>query len=218
MWSTQISPGATRAAPSTVWLAISRSLHFLTLSLAGFSYPFSLTVSQKLANELGLDSKCLEKYACSNPSLTRSHIDLIPKFITQEVKDQNRESQRRSRARRLELINDLKNQVEEYQRRGATASLEMQRLAQAVTHENQRLRSLLSERGVSQEEIQCYLSASSAPQFKLSDALYPSEPGSLRKTIGQLPQLTTAHFQRPQVSLSILCIAGNNSSRRLDNC
>ncbi|OTA05234.1 hypothetical protein A9Z42_0058900 [Trichoderma parareesei] len=102
------------------------------------------------------------------------------KFITQEVKDQNRESQRRSRARRLELINDLKNQVEEYQRRGATASLEMQRLAQAVTHENQRLRSLLSERGVSQEEIQRYLSASSAPQFKLSDALYPSEPGSLR--------------------------------------
>lgn len=116
----------------------------------------------------------------SNLPLTRSHVDMIPKFITQEVKDQNRESQRRSRARRLELINDLKNQVQEYQRRGASASLEMQRLAQAVTHENQRLRSLLSERGVSQEEVQRYLSASSAPQFKLSDALYPYEPGSLR--------------------------------------
>ncbi|KAL7807605.1 hypothetical protein V8C26DRAFT_423808 [Trichoderma gracile] len=102
------------------------------------------------------------------------------KFITQEVKDQNRESQRRSRARRAELINDLKSQVQEYQRRGASASLEMQRLAQAVTRENQRLRSLLSERGVSQEEVQHYLSSSPATQVKASDALYLYEPGSLR--------------------------------------
>ncbi|KAL7803518.1 hypothetical protein V8C44DRAFT_274452 [Trichoderma aethiopicum] len=102
------------------------------------------------------------------------------KFITQEVKDQNRESQRRSRARRLELINDLKNQVQEYQRRGASASVEMQRLAQAVTHENQRLRSLLSERGVSQEEIQRYLASSPASQLEASDALHLYETGSLR--------------------------------------
>ncbi|KAH0491024.1 hypothetical protein TgHK011_002470 [Trichoderma gracile] len=102
------------------------------------------------------------------------------KFITQEVKDQNRESQRRSRARRAELINDLKSQVQEYQRRGASASLEMQRLAQAVTRDNQRLRSLLSERGVSQDEVQRYLSSSPAAQVKASDALYLYEPGSLR--------------------------------------
>ncbi|PTB66788.1 hypothetical protein BBK36DRAFT_1198421, partial [Trichoderma citrinoviride] len=99
---------------------------------------------------------------------------------TQQVKDQNRESQRRSRARRLELINDLKNQVQDYQRRGASASLEMQRLAQAVTHENQRLRSLLSERGVSQEEIQQYLSSSPAALLKTPDVLYSHEPASFR--------------------------------------
>lgn len=56
----------------------------------------------------------------------------------------------------------------------------MQRLAQAVTHENQRLRSLLSERGVSQEEIQRYVSSSSAPVLGSMDTLYSSEPVSFR--------------------------------------
>ncbi|UKZ79881.1 hypothetical protein TrVFT333_007644 [Trichoderma virens FT-333] len=95
------------------------------------------------------------------------------KFITQEVKDQNRESQRRSRARRTELINDLKKQVQDYQRQGASASLEMQRMAQAVTFENQRLRSLLSAHGVSQEEIHRYISS--------PPALSPESPGERAK-------------------------------------
>lgn len=96
------------------------------------------------------------------------------KFITQEVKDQNRESQRRSRARRTELINDLKKQVQDYQRQGASASLEMQRMAQAVTFENQRLRSLLSAHGVSQEEIRRYISS--------PPALSPEPPGGFRES------------------------------------
>ncbi|KAH6608445.1 hypothetical protein Trco_001791 [Trichoderma cornu-damae] len=81
------------------------------------------------------------------------------KFITQEVKDQNRESQRRSRARRNELVNDLKKQVESYQRQGAAASLEMQKVAQAATFENQRLRDLLRMYGVSQDEIRRHISS-----------------------------------------------------------
>ncbi|KAK1241202.1 hypothetical protein MKX08_001176 [Trichoderma sp. CBMAI-0020] len=97
-------------------------------------------------------------------------------FITQDVKDQNRESQRRSRARRTEVMNDLKNQVEAYQRQGTAASLEMQRVAQAVAFENQRLRNLLKIHGVSQDDIERHI-AMPAPSFTQASSY---EPGSLR--------------------------------------
>ncbi|OPB47133.1 hypothetical protein A0O28_0072570 [Trichoderma guizhouense] len=100
------------------------------------------------------------------------------KFITQEVKDQNRESQRRSRARRAELINDLQKQVQDFQRQGASASLEMQRVAQAVTLENQRLRSLLSVHGVSQDEITRFISPPSVTSPGSPDGLL--ESGALK--------------------------------------
>ncbi|UKZ66276.1 uncharacterized protein TrAtP1_007450 [Trichoderma atroviride] len=100
------------------------------------------------------------------------------KFITQDVKDQNREIQRRSRARRAEVMNDLKKQVEAYQQQGATASLEMQKVAQAVAFENRRLRNLLKIHGVSQDDVERYIAMPSAP---LSDTQASShEPGSLR--------------------------------------
>ncbi|KAL7953802.1 hypothetical protein V8C34DRAFT_41515 [Trichoderma compactum] len=105
------------------------------------------------------------------------------KFITQEVKDQNRESQRRSRARRAELMNDLKKQVQDFQRQGASASSEMQRVAQAVTLENQRLRSLLSVHGVSQDEINRFISPPPATSPGSPDGLL--ESGALKcKTCG----------------------------------
>ncbi|PKK52734.1 hypothetical protein CI102_2475 [Trichoderma harzianum] len=100
------------------------------------------------------------------------------KFITQEVKDQNRESQRRSRARRAELINDLKKKVQDFQQQGASASLEMQRVAQAVTLENQRLRSLLSVHGVSQDEINQFISPPPATSPGSPDGL--PESGTLK--------------------------------------
>ncbi|KAL6799926.1 hypothetical protein J3E68DRAFT_258184 [Trichoderma sp. SZMC 28012] len=100
------------------------------------------------------------------------------KFITQEVKDQNRESQRRSRARRAELINDLKKQVQDFQQQGASASLEMQRVAQAVTLENQRLRSLLGVHGVSQDEINQFISPPPATSPGSPDGLL--ESGALK--------------------------------------
>ncbi|PNP50407.1 hypothetical protein THARTR1_08934 [Trichoderma harzianum] len=105
------------------------------------------------------------------------------KFITQEVKDQNRESQRRSRARRAELMNDLKKQVQNFQRQGASASLEMQRMAQAVTLENQRLRTLLSVHGVSLDEIDRFISPPPATSPGSPDGLL--ESGALKcKTCG----------------------------------
>lgn len=105
--------------------------------------------------------------------------NFIPfQLITQDVKDQNRESQRRSRARRIEVMSDLKKQVEAYQRQGAVASLEMQKVAQAVAFENQRLRSLLNIHGVSQDDVQRYISIPSAPLSFTQANLY--ELGSLK--------------------------------------
>jgi hypothetical protein len=98
-------------------------------------------------------------------------------FITQDAKDQNRESQRRSRARRAEVMNSLKKQVEAYQQQGAAASLEMQKVAQAVAFENQRLRDLLRKHGVSQDDIERYITMPSTPSSLPQARLYePSSP------------------------------------------
>ncbi|KAK4444966.1 hypothetical protein QBC34DRAFT_429412 [Podospora aff. communis PSN243] len=56
---------------------------------------------------------------------------------------QNRESQRRSRARRRELVEDLQRRVAEYERRDARATEAMQVAARRVVEENRRLRGLL---------------------------------------------------------------------------
>ncbi|EWZ78560.1 hypothetical protein FOCG_18066 [Fusarium oxysporum f. sp. radicis-lycopersici 26381] len=72
---------------------------------------------------------------------------------------ENREAQRRSRARRQELIAGLQSRLEEYERMGVAASIEMQRVAQAVNIQNQRLKSLLGVYGVSEYEIERYLSS-----------------------------------------------------------
>lgn len=81
-------------------------------------------------------------------------------FKTPDSSAQNRESQRRSRARRRELIDDLSRQLEEYKRRGVQASLDMQRAARAVFDENRRLRALLRLHGVSTSDVGHYLASS----------------------------------------------------------
>lgn len=103
---------------------------------------------------------------------------ILFQFITQDVKDQNRESQRRSRARRTEVMNDLKKQVESYQQQGAAASLEMQKVAQAVAFENQRLRDLLKIHGVSQHDIERYIATPSVPPSFTQASSY--EPSCIR--------------------------------------
>ncbi|KAL8393707.1 hypothetical protein RB595_003446 [Gaeumannomyces hyphopodioides] len=88
---------------------------------------------------------------------------------------QNRNNQRLSRARRKEFVADLQRRLQEYERRGVEATLEMQRAAQSIGLENQRLRALLAERGVSQHEITAYLSAPD-PLRDTSEALSKSAP------------------------------------------
>ncbi|KAM0268903.1 hypothetical protein ACHAQH_009863 [Verticillium albo-atrum] len=68
-----------------------------------------------------------------------------------------RENQRRSRAQRKELVEDLQRKVQEYEQRGIEASLEMQRAARDVAIENSRLRALLAQRGVTNHEIDTHL-------------------------------------------------------------
>ncbi|QYT02107.1 BZIP domain-containing protein [Trichoderma simmonsii] len=132
------------------------------------------------------------------------------KFITQEVKDQNRESQRRSRARRAELINDLKKQVQDFQQQGASASLKMQRVAQAVTLENQRLRSLLSVHGVSQDEINRFISPPPATSPGSPDGLLESGAlkckacGSTSIMLQHLPAVLSPQHQNYHTSPQIM--------------
>lgn len=68
-----------------------------------------------------------------------------------------RDNQRRSRARHREFVETLQRKVQEYERQGVHATLEMQRAARDVAVENARLRSLLTQRGVSEDEIEGYL-------------------------------------------------------------
>ncbi|KAH8891631.1 hypothetical protein GQ53DRAFT_687197 [Thozetella sp. PMI_491] len=79
------------------------------------------------------------------------------KFKTSASVAQNRENQRRSRARQRDLIDGMRKMLQEYERRDAMASVEMQHAARAAMRENQSLRIMLSQRGVQHEEIQAFL-------------------------------------------------------------
>ncbi|KAJ9130443.1 hypothetical protein NKR23_g12204 [Pleurostoma richardsiae] len=73
---------------------------------------------------------------------------------------QNRDNQRRSRARHREFVEDLRRRLQEYERRGFEATLEMQQAARAIALENERLRELLARHGVPRDEVNAYLLAS----------------------------------------------------------
>ncbi|KAL8376643.1 hypothetical protein RB595_007652 [Gaeumannomyces hyphopodioides] len=95
---------------------------------------------------------------------------------TYESTVQNRNNQRLSRARRRGLIEDLQRRLQEYERRGVEASLEMQRAARSVVLENQRLRALLAARGVSQDEIAAHLFAPDAVLDESARRRYNTPP------------------------------------------
>ncbi|KAK1981890.1 hypothetical protein LZ30DRAFT_591735 [Colletotrichum cereale] len=68
-----------------------------------------------------------------------------------------RDNQRRSRARHKEFVGELQRKVQEYEKRGIEASLQMQKAARDVAIENSRLRALLASRGVSSDQVDAYL-------------------------------------------------------------
>ncbi|KAF3087269.1 hypothetical protein TWF569_008956 [Orbilia oligospora] len=78
-----------------------------------------------------------------------------------------RDNQRRSRANKKEYVASLEQKIAEYNAQGVQATIEMQTAARAVALENERLRKLLGEVGVSSERINSYLqsfSVSPEPQ------------------------------------------------------
>ncbi|OIW32812.1 hypothetical protein CONLIGDRAFT_153727 [Coniochaeta ligniaria NRRL 30616] len=76
---------------------------------------------------------------------------------TAETKQRVRENQRRSRARRDELLRDLQQRLDEHERLGFQATLEMQQAALQVARENESLRTLLLQKGVSDAEVAEFL-------------------------------------------------------------
>jgi hypothetical protein len=68
-----------------------------------------------------------------------------------------RDNQRRSRARHKEFVDGLQRRIQEYERRGVEATLQMQRAARDVAVENSRLRALLARNGINAEEVDTYL-------------------------------------------------------------
>ncbi|KNG91135.1 hypothetical protein ANOM_000563 [Aspergillus nomiae NRRL 13137] len=98
-----------------------------------------------------------------------------------------RDNQRRSRARRREYIQDLEERLHKFEALGVQATREVQAAGRKVAVENTLLRSLLKLRGVSDRDVQEYLTAHTANIFlpKLhSDAvlearLPPWKPSSL---------------------------------------
>lgn len=68
-----------------------------------------------------------------------------------------RDNQRTSRARRKELLNDLRRRLDQYERRDVQATLDMQQAARRVAWENARLRVLLEQKGVPEAEVEWWL-------------------------------------------------------------
>ena len=68
-----------------------------------------------------------------------------------------RENQKRSRARRKDLLDSLQKRVQDFELNGVRATQKMQQAARRVVQENERLRSLLALHGVLREEVDSYL-------------------------------------------------------------
>lgn len=121
---------------------------------------------------------------------------------------QNRDSQRRSRARHRELVGDMQRRLREYELHGAENNLQIQRAARAVALENRRLRQLLAHHGVSLVEVEAYLrtcgdgdsypSSSSPVRAKptpslISQAVVPSTASCRSAKARERPSLSPEH-------------------------
>ncbi|OLN86850.1 hypothetical protein CCHL11_04599 [Colletotrichum chlorophyti] len=113
-----------------------------------------------------------------------------------------RDNQRRSRARHKEFVDELQRKVQEYEKRGIEASLQMQKAARDVAIENSRLRALLASRGVSAEQVDAYLrsfedESKGSPSVSMSTTLAPilNAPIVLEPSPTQLPPLQE-HFSK----------------------
>ncbi|KAL0943541.1 uncharacterized protein CTRU02_201428 [Colletotrichum truncatum] len=117
-----------------------------------------------------------------------------------------RDNQRRSRARHKEFVDELQRKVQEYEKRGIEASVQMQKAARDVSIENARLKALLASRGVSGEQVEAYLrsfedDSKGSPVAPLPATLPPilNTPVVLEPSPTQLPPLQE-HFSNTRFS------------------
>ncbi|CEJ92475.1 hypothetical protein VHEMI08126 [[Torrubiella] hemipterigena] len=95
-----------------------------------------------------------------------------------DLNEKNRECQRRSRARRKALIEDLSQEVARFRSEGVSATVEMQEAAKAISLENQCLRALLAWHGISQAEVDQALASAQylLPRLSEHDERLPLQP------------------------------------------
>ncbi|KAK1637615.1 hypothetical protein BDP81DRAFT_211613 [Colletotrichum phormii] len=125
-----------------------------------------------------------------------------------------RDNQRRSRARHKEFVDELQRKVQDYEKRGTQASLQMQKAARDVAFENSRLatentrlRALLVSKGVSNGEVDAHLrsfddeGSKGSPTASNTTTLAPilNTPILLEPSPTQLPPLQE-HFGKASFS------------------
>ncbi|KAL4723579.1 hypothetical protein ACLX1H_009217 [Fusarium chlamydosporum] len=95
---------------------------------------------------------------------------------------QDRDNQRRSRARRRQHFEQLQQRLQNYEHRGPQASTEMRHVAKGVLWENKHLHDLLRMHGVSQDEIDHHFSqmVSAGTDTNLNLRKPPQKRGHLR--------------------------------------
>jgi hypothetical protein len=74
-----------------------------------------------------------------------------------------RDNQRRSRARRKEYLQELEARLRQCELQGIEASAEIQLAARRVADENKKLRMLLNQNGVGDDNIKAYLQSTASP-------------------------------------------------------
>ncbi|KAI8714781.1 hypothetical protein NCS52_01198900 [Fusarium sp. LHS14.1] len=109
-----------------------------------------------------------------------------------------RDNQRRSRARHKEYVEGLQKKLQDYERQGVEATLQMQQAARNVAVENSRLRILLGYHGVTAEDIDKFLQ--SFPDQPVTDAAKAtlSQPAAGQPpALGTMPKMALQPLSRP---------------------
>ncbi|KAK2010472.1 hypothetical protein LZ32DRAFT_619886 [Colletotrichum eremochloae] len=160
----------------------------------------AIDVSSSINSTIQAQQTCVDAIAILFVFCFSSFADLFLEQQLQTDKSANairiRDNQRRSRARHKEFVDELQRKVQEYEKRGIEASLQMQKAARDVAIENSRLRALLASRGVSSDQVDAYLRSfdddprsSSAIHINTTLAPILSGPIVLEPSPTQLPPL-----------------------------
>jgi hypothetical protein len=102
-----------------------------------------------------------------------------------------RDNQRRSRARRKEYLQELEARLRQCELQGIEASSEIQMAARRVADENKKLRALLAQQGIGEENIEAYLQSS--PTDATMGGAYASSSGAVQ-ILEQLLQTRKAYL------------------------